>query len=70
LPNGWVKTEGADYKASYWQRGHLTASNDRDRSQTDILSTFSNINLIPQFALPSLSKKGWVPEGLLISCDV
>ena len=50
LPSTWVRTEGPDYRLNDrgMQRGHMTASADRNRTTKDIYSTFLTTNLLPQ----------------------
>ena len=50
LPSSWVRTEGPDYRLNQrgMQKGHMTASADRNRTTKDIYSTFLTSNMLPQ----------------------
>jgi DNA/RNA endonuclease G (NUC1) len=49
LPPDWVKTASPDYRASFGlDKGHMTASADRNRTKKDIYSTYFTTNVLPQ----------------------
>ena len=50
LPSTWVRTEGPDYRLNErgMEKGHMTASADRNRTTKDIYSTFLTSNMLPQ----------------------
>jgi endonuclease G len=48
LPVGWYQVQGSDYSGSGFDRGHMTPSADRLRSNADNSATFLMTNMIPQ----------------------
>jgi endonuclease G len=48
LPAGWYQVQGTDYSGSGFDRGHMTPSADRLRSNADNSATFLMTNMIPQ----------------------
>ncbi|TAD88841.1 MAG: DNA/RNA non-specific endonuclease [Oscillatoriales cyanobacterium] len=48
LPSELDTTEGGEYGRSGFDRGHLTAREQRNRTQKDQLATFLTTNLLPQ----------------------
>jgi endonuclease G len=48
LPAGWYQVQGTDYSGSGFDRGHMTPSADRLRSNADNSATFLMTNIIPQ----------------------
>ena len=48
LPAGWYQVQGTDYSGSGFDRGHMTPSADRLRTNADNSATFLMTNIIPQ----------------------
>ncbi len=50
LPDGWILTEGSDYRLNQrgMERGHMVPVADRDRNTKDVYSTFLTSNMLPQ----------------------
>lgn len=48
LPAGWERIRHGDYTGSGYDRGHMTPSADRTRSEADNSATFLMTNIIPQ----------------------
>ncbi|MET0645622.1 MAG: DNA/RNA non-specific endonuclease [Pyrinomonadaceae bacterium] len=48
LPAGWYQVQGTDYSGSGFDRGHMTPSADRLRTNADNSATFLMTNMIPQ----------------------
>lgn len=48
LPEGWERVRHGDYTGSGYDRGHLTPSADRTRSEADNSATFLMTNIVPQ----------------------
>ena len=48
LPAGWYQVQGTDFSGSGFDRGHMTPSADRLRTNADNSATFLMTNMIPQ----------------------
>ena len=48
LPAGWYQVQGTDFSGSGFDRGHMTPSADRLRTNADNSATFLMTNIIPQ----------------------
>ncbi|NJM48523.1 MAG: DNA/RNA non-specific endonuclease [Alkalinema sp. RU_4_3] len=48
LPENWYKVKSSDYSGSGYDRGHMVASADRDRSADDQSTTYLMTNIVPQ----------------------
>ena len=48
LPNGCYVVRPSDYRGSGYDRGHMTPSGDRTKTQSDNSETFLMTNMIPQ----------------------
>ncbi|HEX8286627.1 MAG TPA: DNA/RNA non-specific endonuclease [Pyrinomonadaceae bacterium] len=57
LPSGWYQVTTQDYSGSGYDRGHMTPSGDRTRTDTDNSATFLMTNIIPQ--LPANNQGPW-----------
>lgn len=57
LPNGCYAVRPNDYRGSGYDRGHLTPSGDRTKSQEDNSETFLMSNMIPQS--PANNREVW-----------
>jgi endonuclease G len=57
LPSNWKRITSGDYTNSGYDRGHLTASEDRGKSIEDNSATFLMTNIIPQS--PDNNRGAW-----------
>ena len=57
LPNGCYAVRPSDYRGSGYDRGHMTPSGDRTKTQSDNSETFLMTNMIPQ--APSNNREVW-----------
>lgn len=48
LPAGWYQVQGTDFSGSGFDRGHMTPSADRLRTNADNSATFLMTNMVPQ----------------------
>jgi endonuclease G len=64
LPSGWYRVTPTDYIGSGYDKGHMTPSADRTRSETDNSATFLMTNIIPQ--TPDDNRGPW--EQLEVYC--
>jgi len=58
LPSGWYRVGPNSYSGSGFDRGHMTASADRNRTSADNRPTFLMTNVIPQ--APDNNQGPWV----------
>jgi endonuclease G len=57
LPKGWYRVKPGDYTNSGYDRGHMTASEDRGKSVQDNSATFLMTNIVPQS--PDNNRGAW-----------
>lgn len=58
LPSNWYRVRPKDYTNSGFDRGHLTSSEDRGRTEEDNSATFLMTNIMPQS--PDNNRGPWV----------